>query len=191
MKPSFTNSTKEADSDGALITAKILVADDDRRNILAVSEILQEPGLDLVLAESGEDALRQTLRDDFALILLDVQMPHMDGYEVASLIRGRPRSSRVPILFLTAYNKEEMHVFRGYSAGAVDYVFKPIQPLVLKSKVSVFVDLYRQAEEIKRKAAAEKRLLLENLRVGSRNWRPSALCGATTPTKRRSSRGCR
>ena len=81
------------------------------------------------------------------------------------LIRGRPRSSRVPILFLTAYNKEEMHVFRGYSAGAVDYVFKPIQPLVLKSKVSVFVDLHRQAEEIKRKAAAEKRLLLENLRV--------------------------
>ena len=147
------------------IRAKILIADDDRRNLLAVSEILDGPNLDLVLVESGEDALRHTLRDDFALILLDVQMPGMDGYEVASLIRGRSRSSRVPILFLTAYNKEEMHVFRGYEAGAVDYVFKPIQPLVLKSKVSIFVELHRQAEEIKRKAAAEKRLLLENLRV--------------------------
>ncbi|ACA20701.1 multi-sensor hybrid histidine kinase [Methylobacterium sp. 4-46] len=147
------------------IRVKILIVDDDRRNLLAVSEILDEPGLDLVLAESGEDALRHTLRDDFALILLDVQMPRMDGYEVASLIRSRSRSSRVPILFLTAYNREEMHVFRGYSAGAVDYVFKPIQPLVLKSKVSVFVDLHRKTEEIKLKASAEKKLLLENLRV--------------------------
>ncbi|KAB1073992.1 response regulator [Methylobacterium planeticum] len=153
---------READ---AQIRAKILIADDDRRNLLAVSEILDEPGLELVLVESGEDALRHTLRDDFALILLDVQMPTMDGYEVATLIRSRSRSSRVPILFLTAYNKEDVHVFRGYSAGAVDYVFKPIQPLILKSKVDVFVDLYRKAEEIKQKAAAEKALLLENLRV--------------------------
>lgn len=147
------------------IRAKILIVDDDHRNLLAASEVLDEPGLELVLADTAEEALRRTLREDFALILLDVQMPRMDGYEVASLIRSRPRTSRVPILFLTAHNKEDVHIFRGYSAGAVDYVFKPIQPLVLKSKVDVFVDLYRKTEEIKQKAAAEKQLLLENLRV--------------------------
>ncbi|MER2249531.1 response regulator [Methylorubrum podarium] len=147
------------------VRAKILIVDDDRRNLLAASEVLADPAIDLVLANSPEEALRQALRDDFALILLDVQMPRMDGYEVASLIRSRSRTSRVPILFLTAHNKEDIHIFRGYSAGAVDYVFKPIQPLVLKSKVDVFVDLYLKTEEIQRKAAAEKQLLLENLRV--------------------------
>lgn len=147
------------------IRAKILIVDDDQRNLLAASEILADPAIDLVLANSPEEALRRALREDFALILLDVQMPRMDGYEVAALIRSRSRTSRVPILFLTAHNKDDMHIFRGYSAGAVDYVFKPIQPLVLKSKVDVFVELYRKTEEIKRQAAAEKRLLLENLRV--------------------------
>ncbi|KAB1074144.1 response regulator [Methylobacterium soli] len=147
------------------IRAKILIVDDDRRNLLAASEVLDEDGLDLVLVDSPEEALRRTLREDFAVLLLDVQMPRMDGYELASLIRSRPRTSRVPILFLTAHNKDDIHVFRGYSAGAVDYVFKPIHPLVLKSKVQVFIDLYRKTEEIKQQAAAEKQLLLENLRV--------------------------
>jgi signal transduction histidine kinase len=147
------------------IPAKILVVDDDRRNLFAVEEILRAPGTELVLAPSGEDALRRVLTDDFAVILLDVQMPGLDGYEVASMIRGRPRSSRVPILFLTAFNKDDLHVFRGYTAGAVDYVFKPIEPLVLRSKVDVFVDLYRKTEEIRRQAEAERRLLVENLRV--------------------------
>lgn len=168
-QPSSSDSDPIGDPDAAPgqppIRAKILIVDDDQRNLLAASEVLAEPSLELVLADSAEEALRRTLREDFALILLDVQMPRMDGYEVASLIRSRPRTSRVPILFLTAHNKEDVHIFRGYSAGAVDYVFKPIQPLVLKSKVDVFVDLYRKTEEIKRKAAAEKQLLLENLRV--------------------------
>lgn len=149
----------------APVRAKILIVDDDQRNLLAASEILADPEADLILANSPEEALRRALREDFALILLDVQMPRMDGYEVAALIRSRSRTSRVPILFLTAHNKDDIHIFRGYSAGAVDYVFKPIQPLVLKSKVDVFVDLYRKTEEIKRNATAEKRLLLENLRV--------------------------
>lgn len=112
-----------------LIHAKILIVDDDRRNLLAVSEVLDEAGLELVLVDTPEEALRRTLREDFALVLLDVQMPRMDGYEVASLIRSRPRTSRVPILFLTAHNKDDIHIFRGYSAGAVDYVFKPISTL--------------------------------------------------------------
>jgi PAS domain S-box-containing protein len=149
------------------VLAKILVVDDDPRNLIAVEEVLRSPGIEIVTADCGEAALRHVLKDDFAVILLDVQMPRMDGYEVAGLIRNRPRSSRVPILFLTAFNKDDMHVFRGYSAGAVDYVFKPIEPLILKSKVDVFVDLYRKTEEIRRQGEEERRLLMENLRVRS------------------------
>lgn len=149
------------------IPAKILVVDDDPRNLIAVQEVLRSPGVEIVTADSGEGALRHVLMDDFAAILLDVQMPRLDGYEVASLIRNRPRSSRVPILFLTAFNKDEMHVFKGYSAGAVDYVFKPIEPLILKSKVDIFVDLYRKTEEIRRQAEQERRLLMDNLHVRS------------------------
>jgi signal transduction histidine kinase len=149
------------------VTAKILAVDDDRRNLLAVEEMLRAPGVEIVTAESGEAALRHVLQDDFAVILLDVQMPRIDGYEVAGMIRARQRSSRVPILFLTAFNKDDLHVFRGYTAGAVDYVFKPIEPLILKSKVDVFVDLYRKTEEIRRQGEEERRLLMENLRVRS------------------------
>jgi PAS domain S-box-containing protein len=149
------------------IVAKILVVDDDPRNLFAVEEMLRSPGLEIVTANSGKAALRHVLEDDFAAILLDVQMPELDGYEVAGLIRSRPRSSRVPILFLTAFNKDDLHVFRGYSAGAVDYVFKPIEPLILKSKVDIFVDLYRKTEEIRRQGEEERRLLMENLRVRS------------------------
>ena len=149
------------------IAAKILVVDDDPRNLIAVEEVLRSPGVEIVTADSGESALRHVLNHDFAVILLDVQMPRLDGYEVASLIRNRPRSSRVPILFLTAFNKDDMHVFKGYSAGAVDYVFKPIEPLILKSKVDIFVDLYRKTEEIRRQAEQERRLLMDNLHVRS------------------------
>ena len=149
------------------IAAKILVVDDDPRNLIAVEEVLRSPGVEIVTADSGESALRHVLKHDFAVILLDVQMPRLDGYEVASLIRNRPRSSRVPILFLTAFNKDDMHVFKGYSAGAVDYVFKPIEPLILKSKVDIFVDLYRKTEEIRRQAEQERRLLMDNLHVRS------------------------
>src|SRR5918998_3630736 len=149
------------------IIAKILVVDDDRRNLFAVEEMLRVPATEIVLATSGEDALRRVLTDDFAVILLDVQMPGLDGYETAEMLRTRPRTSRTPIIFLTAFNKDELHVFRGYSAGAVDYVFKPIEPLILKSKVDVFVDLYRKTEEIRRQGEEERRLLMENLRVRS------------------------
>ncbi|AWM86843.1 response regulator [Microvirga sp. 17 mud 1-3] len=149
----------------APITAKILVVDDDHRNLIAVEEVLRATGVEIVTADSGEAALRQVLQEDFAVILLDVQMPRLNGYDVASMIRNRPRSSRVPILFLTAYNKDDLHVFKGYSAGAVDYVFKPIEPLILKSKVGVFVDLYRKTEEIRRQGEQERLLLMENLRV--------------------------
>ena len=152
-------------TDRSIVSAKILVADDDARNLYVVDQMLRGPGLEIVLVESGEEALRRLLHEDFAVILLDVQMPRIDGYEVAAMIRNRSRSSRIPIIFLTAYNKDELQVFRGYTAGAVDYVFKPIEPLILKSKVDVFVDLYRKTEEIRRQGEEERRLLVENLRV--------------------------
>ena len=154
-----------ADAEREPATARILVVDDDPRNLYAMEGILGERGHDVATARSGEDALRQLLAHDFALILMDVQMPSLDGYETAELIRGRRRCRYVPIIFVTAFHKDDHHVFRGYSAGAVDYIFKPVDPAILTSKVAVFVDLYRKAEEIKRQAALEKELLQENFRV--------------------------
>jgi len=150
---------------GASAPPKILIVDDDPRNLLAMEEILRSPRQKVVLARSGEEALREVLRDDFAVILLDVQMPEIDGYEVASLIRRRPRSSRVPILFLTAFNKDDLDVSRGYSAGAVDYVFKPVDPFILNAKVSILVDLYLKTAEVKEQAELRHRLQEENFRV--------------------------
>ena len=135
---------------------KILAVDDDRDNLLALQAILEPLRQDLMLAESGTDALRLCLDHDFAAILLDVRMPEMDGFETAELIRARKRSLHTPILFLTAYRSDEQ-LFRGYDLGAVDFLFKPIVPEVLQSKVNVFVQLSwsellvrRQAEELAR-----------------------------------------
>ena len=118
--PTFWIDGSSVDPDARPVTVKILVVDDDPRNLMAVREMLRAPGVEIVTAESGEAALRHVLKDDFAVILLDVQMPEIDGYEVAGMVRARARSSRVPIIFLTAFNKDDLHVFRGYSAGAVD-----------------------------------------------------------------------
>jgi len=146
--------------------ARILIVDDDERNLLALQTVLEDVA-DVVIARSGEEALRQLLRGEFAVILLDVFMPHMDGYETAQVIRQRDQTRRIPIIFLSAVNKEAEHLIRGYSMGAVDYVFKPVEPVVLKSKVAVFVDLYRMRGEIQRKAAAEQQLLDANLRANA------------------------
>ena len=144
--------------------ARILLVDDDEHNLFAMEKVLEDLG-DVVTVRSGEDALKQLLRHDFAAILLDVFMPGMDGYDTAGLIRSRERSRHVPIIFLTAVNKDDIHMLRGYAMGAVDYVFKPVEPLILKSKVSVFVDLFRKTQEVRRKAEHEQRLLEENFRV--------------------------
>jgi CheY-like chemotaxis protein len=130
-----------ADPTRDLAKASILVVDDDPRNLFALERVLSGRGHDVVTARSGVDALRQLLDRDFALILMDVQMPKIDGYETAELIRSRRRCRHVPIIFVTAFHKDDQHVFRGYSAGAVDYIFKPIDPAVLTSKVAVFVEL--------------------------------------------------
>ena len=142
---------------------QILIVDDDDRNLLALSEVLS-PIAEVVTASSGKDALRLLLKDDFAVILLDVFMPGIDGYETAALIREREQTSRIPIIFLSAVNKETEHLMRGYSMGAVDYVFKPVDPVVLRSKVSVFVDLYDMRRQVEEKGLAEQRLREANYR---------------------------
>ncbi len=130
---------------------KILLVDDTPENLVSLEATLETLGEELVLANSGREALRCLLEHNFAAILLDVKMPDMDGFETAELIRARPRSRHVPILFLTGYKNEE-HLFRGYDLGAVDFLFKPIVPEVLRSKVSVFVELSRKAELLEQQA---------------------------------------
>ncbi|HEU4884576.1 MAG TPA: ATP-binding protein [Longimicrobium sp.] len=133
--------------------ARILMVDDRPENLMALEAILEPLGHELVRANSGEEALRQVLLHDFAVILLDVQMPGMNGFETAQLIKSRERSSLTPIIFLTAISKDEQFVYAGYEVGAVDYMFKPFNPDVLRSKVAVFVDLYLKTEQLKEQEA--------------------------------------
>lgn len=140
--------------------AKILLVDDRPENLLALEAILSALDQTLVRASSGEEALKALLTDDFAVILLDVQMPGMDGFETAAHIKRRERTRDIPIIFLTAINHGPHHTFRGYAAGAVDYISKPFDPWVLRAKVSVFVDLYMKNVQL-REQASLLRLQLE------------------------------
>jgi len=134
-------------------TVKILLVDDKAENLVALEAVLDGLGQELIKAQSGKEALRACLEHDFAAILLDVKMPDMDGFEAAAMIREREQSKDTPIIFLTALKSEE-HLFRGYYMGAVDYLYKPIVPEVLRSKVSVFVDLSRKNKILKKNAEA-------------------------------------
>ena len=147
------------------ITANILLVDDNPANLSALSHMLATLGQNIVQATSGVDALRCLLRQEFAIVLIQVDMPDMDGYELAALIRDRDRSRDTPIIFITALSKDHQDIRRGYALGVVDFVFKPIDPIVLQAKVSVFVDLYKKTEAVRRQAELERRLQLENLRV--------------------------
>ncbi|MEU2516031.1 response regulator [Streptomyces syringium] len=133
--------------------AKILLVDDRPENLLALEAILSALDQTLVRASSGEEALKALLTDDFAVILLDVQMPGMDGFETAAHIKRRERTRDIPIIFLTAINHGPHHTFRGYAAGAVDYISKPFDPWVLRAKVSVFVELYMKNCQLREQAA--------------------------------------
>ena len=126
----------------------LLLVDDRPENLLALQAILEPLGQNLIMAHSGEEALKCILQKEFACILLDVQMPDMNGFDTAQIIKSRERSRYIPIIFLSAINKEDSYVFKGYSMGAVDYVFKPFNPDVLRSKVAVFVDLYLKQQQI-------------------------------------------
>jgi CheY-like chemotaxis protein len=140
-------------------SAKILIVDDRPENLLALEAILQGLGHDLVKAHSGEEALKRLLTEDFALILLDVQMPGMDGFETATHIKQRERTRDVPIVFLTAIDGEAHQAFRGYAAGAVDYLSKPFDPWVLRAKVGVFIELYERRRELAQQADELRRQL--------------------------------
>lgn len=130
----------------------ILLVDDREENLIALESILEDDHLNLIKATSGQEALSLILDHDFALVLLDVQMPEMDGFETAELMRGIEKTKHIPIIFVTAISKEQKYVFKGYEAGAVDYMFKPLDAEILKSKVSVFINLYLQKVQIKQQA---------------------------------------
>jgi len=145
--------------------ATILIVDDEPDNRFALSHVLAELEQRIVEASSGEDALRFLLREECAVILLDANMPGIDGYATAELIRRRERSRHIPIIFVSAIDKDDEHIARAYAMGAVDYVFKPVDPVILRSKISVLVDLYLKSEEVRRQAQLERMLQEENLRI--------------------------
>ena len=131
-----------------MIEQKLLLVDDQPANLVSLEAILEDEGRTLLKAESGQEALKILLKEDVSLVLLDVQMPGMDGFEVAELMRQRKDTQTIPIIFVTAISKEKKYVFKGYQAGAVDYLFKPLDPLILKSKVNFFLELDRQRREL-------------------------------------------
>lgn len=159
------------DSNGS--QTSILIVDDDARSLLALQELLQSPGQSVVPANSGDEALRQVLQRDFAVILLDARMPGIDGFETARMIRERQRSRHTPIIFLTGAYEDPPSMFRGYEAGAVDYIVKPPVPEVLKSKIAVFVELHRKNAELMREIA-ERRRVEEDLRASEEKLRALA-----------------
>ncbi|MFG2021829.1 response regulator [Actinomadura geliboluensis] len=129
--------------------AKILLVDDREENLIALEAILSSLDQDLVRARSGEDALKALLTDEYAVILLDVVMPGMDGFETARDIKRRKKTRDLPIIFLTAVNSDPDYAFRGYAAGAVDFISKPFDPWVLRAKVSVFVELHTKNKQLR------------------------------------------
>jgi diguanylate cyclase (GGDEF)-like protein len=131
-------------------TVPILIVDDLPQNILALEALISDMGVNIITARSGNDALRLSLKYDFALILLDVQMPGMNGFEVARLIRSNPKTNHFPIIFVTAGMKDLLDQIEGYETGAVDYLMKPFEPVILRSKVKVFQELYQQRKVIEK-----------------------------------------
>ena len=151
----------------------ILIVDDNQRNLAALEGMLKDVGRNLVLANSGEQALRHVLKNDFAVILLDARMPGVDGFETAKLIRERPRSRHTPIIFLTGAYEDLPSMFRGYEVGAVDYIIKPLVPEVLKSKIAVFIDLFEKNAVLTREIT-ERKQIEEELRESKENLRALA-----------------
>ena len=156
-----------------LLKCNVLVVEDNAEMLLALRELLEAPDRNIVVAESGENALRAVLKNDFAVILLDIKMPNMDGFATARLIRKREGSRNSPIIFLTGADEDAVSSFRGYEVGAVDYLIKPMVPEVLRSKISVFIDLYRYNAALTREIA-ERRVIEEDLRKAKERLRAFA-----------------
>ncbi|MDB5899066.1 MAG: putative histidine kinase, atypical hybrid [Ramlibacter sp.] len=141
-----------ADGVGAGMAApvNILIVDDEPRNLAVLESVLDDPEYRLVRANSGDEALLALMAEDFAVLVLDVRMPGMTGFELAQMIKERKKTARIPIIFLTAYYNEDQHILEGYGTGAVDYLHKPVNPAILKSKVAMFADLYKKGRELER-----------------------------------------
>jgi two-component system sensor histidine kinase/response regulator len=139
--------------------AQVLIVDDREDNLEVLAALLEQPGLHLLKAASGTEALELLLEYDVALALIDVQMPAMDGFELAELMRGTERTRTVPIIFVTAATPQSVRVFRGYEAGAVDFLFKPIDSQLLRSKVGTFIELFRQRQQLGAQVEEHKKLL--------------------------------
>jgi signal transduction histidine kinase len=150
----MSGSSDEPTSPGAVLTTifdapiNILIVDDEPKNLTVLETLLDSPGYRLVRAESADQALLALVAEEFALLILDIRMPGMTGFELAQIIKGRKKTARVPIIFLTAYYNEDQHVLEGYGSGAVDYLHKPVNAPVLRSKVAVFAELYRKSREV-------------------------------------------
>src|SRR5476651_750467 len=136
----------------------ILIVDDEPKNLTVLETVLDDPGYRLVRATSADQALLALVVEEFALLILDIRMPGMTGFELAQMIKERKKTARVPIIFLTAYYNEDQHVLEGYGTGAVDYLHKPVNPAILRSKVAVFAELHRKSRE---SALANRALVAE------------------------------
>jgi signal transduction histidine kinase len=154
----------------------LLLVDDVEANLIALEALLDDMGCDLVRANGGNQALRQLLKREFVVMLLDVQMPEMDGYEVAKYARQNPSTSGVPIIFMTAMNRTEENVLRGYGTGAVDFLLKPVNPDVLRAKVKVFLELYLSRKKLADEIEEHKRTLaaLESANTALRHFTSAA-----------------
>lgn len=146
-------------------SVKFLLVDDMEENLIASEALLRREGLEILKARSGNEALELLLTHDFGLAILDVQMPGMDGFELAELMRGSSRTKNIPIIFLTAGGYDDRRRFRGYEAGAVDFLYKPIEPMILKGKADVFFDLYLQRQEVTRQRDELQLVAAENARL--------------------------
>src|SRR6476659_9151413 len=171
MTKTISRQAPVPDSADAAGPVKILLVDDQPENLLSASAVLESLGQEVIMAESGREALRHLLDHDFAVIVLDVMMPEMDGFETAALIRQRDRSRLTPIIFLTALGRSEEHMLRGYNLGAVDYMTKPFVPEILRSKVSVFVELQRKSELLAQQSSLLERRNSELQHAIQRSWR--------------------
>src|SRR3954464_4508311 len=156
--PGDSNATEKEPAEEKV---SILIVDDRQDKMLAYEAILSDLHENIVCARSGKEALRCLLKQDFAVILLDVNMPGMDGFETAVMIRQRSRSETTPIIFISAVNDTENHVSRGYSIGAVDYILTPVVPEILRAKIAVFVDLFKKTEQVKRQSEEREKLIRE------------------------------
>src|ERR1700678_2181026 len=147
-----------ARGDPADASINILIVDDEPKNLTVLETVLSDPSYRLVRAESADQALLALIVDEFALLILDISMPDMTGFELAQMVKKRKRTAQVPIIFLTAHYNEDQHVLEGYGSGAVDYLHKPVNPAILRSKVAVFAEMHRKSREV---ALANRALLGE------------------------------